>query len=220
MKFFLIILLLFLSHQNTHAQKGFNKEMTAWSFLYGYGRMDQDIKEDQDLTPTGSTYKFSYGKREKYFDYSIMFRYGTLNDDFSFSNIDGEILHNNFSVGGQLGFWLFSWLNIHVGYARHAISESIKGSFTEPQKDSIREKYKISSEPTSGLYAGGDLVLVKTERFQLFTNYDYYHLNGREGHVWEAMMGLRFYFNSTRSSPKSNWLGEMFKFFWESSTKP
>jgi hypothetical protein len=133
-----------------------------------------------------------------------------MSDDITFENVDGELKSNDLTFAFNGGFWPFSWLKLHGGYAFHLIKEKVTGDYTDSQNTDIEEEYRLNSDNVYGIYGGADLVLYQTKSFQFFANYDYYYLNGKNAHQWEAMAGMRFYLSGKSSVGKGNFFVKMF----------
>lgn len=186
------------------------KEATGWSFLVGRGELNSGRKHAEGVDPSGTTFKGSWSHRSKYFEPGLMVRHGKFTDDLTFAGTTGEFTQTDLTLGAQVGFWAFSWLKLNGGYAYHIAKEKVSGEFTTSQQETIKETYKISEDSTYGLYGGADLVLIKSDKFQFFLNYDYYHLNGVRAHQWEAMAGFRFYISGKSSVGKGNYFVKIF----------
>lgn len=171
------------------------KNRLAWSFLYGQG----SNKNEFDYTPTGPAYKIMFGARMTNFDINLQLRYVKMSDDITYAGTDGNIKNRNVAAGIHFGYWVFSFLNLHVGYAKHMINQDLSGSYTTKQVTELNTKYGIEEKDTGGLYTGVDLVLLQSNSFQFFVNGDYYRLNQMEAHDWEVLGGFRFYFDATSS---------------------
>ncbi len=206
-----IALILCLLSSSAYAKEaGGAREASSFALLLGQGSLNDGGKKNDGVEPKGTTFKGVWGQRSKYFETGLMVRYGKLTDAFKFENTKGQIVHNNIALGGQAGFWAFSWLQVHVGYAYNGITESIEGDYTVQQEDRIKEDYRLNGKPTYGAYFGGDLVIAQTKDFQFFMNYDYYHLNKLKAHYWEGMVGARIYTGPSKVG-KGNFFVKMFK---------
>lgn len=205
----ILILIFLLMSTSSFAARG-KKENTSWSFLFGQGEYVEGRKKTNDIAPDGAVYKLIYGSRKNYWEFGASFRYAHLSDEIKIGAKDGELSHNDMAVGLQAGFWAFSWLQLHVGYAKHYSYEDLSGDFTDQEKETFKETYNVSNKNTAGLYTGVDLVLLQSNSVQFFLNYDYYHINSQKAREWEAMAGLRFYVTPSKSESKTNWFKKMF----------
>lgn len=186
------------------------KEASGWALMGGYGNLNDGFKKAEALEPTGTTFKGAWTHRTKYFDKGLMVRHGKFTDELTYEDIKADFSHSDLTLGVMGSFWLFSWFNVHGGYAYHTISERVSGDFTDNEQTEVEEKYNINRTSVFGLYGGADLVLFQTKSFQLFLNYDYYHLNGLRAHQWEAMAGFRFYTSSSNVG-KGNFFVKFFR---------
>lgn len=186
------------------------KDASSWSIMFGRNSLSDGKKQAEDLNPTGNSFKGAWAHRTKYLEAGVMIRYSKLTDDLEFEDIKGDFTRSDLTLGAQAGFWAFSWLKAHVGYAYHSINEKVHGNFSSSQNEDMIDTYRIVSSPTYGIFAGGDLVLIKNKTFQFFLNYDYYHLNGLRSHDWEAMAGIRIYLGPSKVG-KGNFFIKLFR---------
>lgn len=206
-KLLLSLVLLFSSSLALSSQF---KEASGWALMGGYGSLNDGFKKAEELEPTGTTFKGAWTHRTKYFDKGLMVRYGKFTDELTYDDIKADFSHSDLTLGLMGSFWLFSWFNIHGGYAYHTISERISGGFTADQQTEVEEEYNINRTSVFGLYGGADLVLYQNKSFQFFLNYDYYHLNGLKAHQWEAMAGIRIY-TAASNVGKGNFFVKFFR---------
>ncbi len=206
----IILVLGLLSTSAFSKDAGGGREASSWALMVGQGTLNDGGKKSEGFTPSGTTFKGIWGHRSKYFESGLMVRYGKLTDEFKFENTKGKIVHNNIALGGQAGFWAFSWLKAHVGYAYNGITESVEGDYTVQQELDIRDQYELNGKPTYGIYFGGDLILAQSKDFQFFLNYDYYHLNKLKAHYWEGMVGARIYTGPSKVG-KGNFFVKLFQ---------
>ena len=188
-----------------------SKDSTGWALLAGQSTLIDGRKMAEDTKPVGTSFKGTWASRSKYFETGFILRYATMKDDITFENVDGELKTNDVTVGIHGGFWPFSWIKVHGGYAVHFMRESVSGDFTATQKSDLEEEYRLHTNQVFGLFGGADLVLYQTKSFQFFTNYDFYYLNGSNAHQWEAMAGVRFYLSGKSSVGKGNFFVKMFR---------
>lgn len=208
-KLFLCALVLSVSNFAWSNSKAQLKDATSWSLLYGRASLKDGTKHAEDLSPTGNSFKGIWGHRSNYFEVGFMVRYAKLTEDLKFETVPGEFSHKDLTLGIQGGFWAFSWLQLHLGYAYHGITEKVTGEFTEQQDEDLSELYGLVDSTVFGVYGGADLVLLRNERFQFFVNYDYYYLNSLNAHDWEAMVGLRIYLKPSNVG-KGNFFVKLF----------
>jgi hypothetical protein len=192
MKTFLIIVTLICASQTLLAANSSRPRGTtaSWSLLYGYS---QNVN-NQNYKPGGAAYKLQLGTRwDNNIESNFFARYTSQADDITYSSIDGKIKRNVLTGGVQFGYWFFSILKLHAGYAFHITSNDVSGSYSSSQVSTINSNYGLANKTTKGLFAGADLALLQGTSFQLFANYDYYHINHADAHDWEGMLGIRFY---------------------------
>ncbi|MDO9181497.1 MAG: hypothetical protein Q7U04_03770 [Bacteriovorax sp.] len=203
MKKNLIIIILIFTPFSLFAANGGRASInsSSWSLLYGYSQNVNNL----NYKPAGASYKFQFGTRwDSNVEINFFGRYTSQKDNISFSNIDGSITRADQTAGIHFGYWLFSVFNLHAGYALHNNSHKIAGAYSSTQSTTIKSNYNLGELNTKGLLAGADLVLLQSTSFQLFTNYEYYHLNHLKSHDWEAMVGIRFYPGPSKNSSSSS----------------
>ena len=183
---------------------------SSWALLYGYS---QNINT-QGHKPIGPSYKLLFGNRwENNVEINFFGRYASQKANINFSSTEGNINRTDLTGGIHFGYWLFSALNLHAGYAIHKNTSKVAGSYSNTQISTIKTNYNLSDLSVKGLLGGADLVLLQGSTFQLFTNYEYYHLNHSSAHDWEAMVGIRFYPGPSKGSTGSS--GSFFSKFFE-----
>lgn len=195
---------------------------TSFALQYGRSQLNDGEKRAENLEPSGNTYKLILSERFSKAEVSAMFRYAALSDDFKFEGTEGEFKQTQGSFGLHVGYWIFPWLQPHIGFARHGISEKIKGKFSASQESDIEDKYAVEGKTAQGLYSGVDFSLFSSKSMQLFLNYNYYHFNNIAAHDWEICAGLRIYFGSSgkkRDAKDDGVFTKMFKDMLEFMTK-
>ncbi len=212
LKSLLITIALILFTNSTWAQA--KKDTLSLSLLYGI----TENKNDKGYTPKGSSYRFLIGNRSGNSEFNLNFRYAKKTDEFTYSGTGGEISNTGISGGIQVGYWFFNRVNLHIGFAKHITTETLSGNFTTIQKSTLQTTYKIQDRDTFGFYGGSDIALLNFNSFQLFGNYEYYHLNGWSSTEWEAMVGMRFYFSGSKMG-EGNFFVKIFKNLFEASGK-
>jgi Protochlamydia outer membrane protein len=211
-KLFIFVISLIASQTLLAASGGSSKiNSSSWSLMYGYS---QNVNND-NYKPTGAAYKFLLGYRfDNNFEPNFYLRYASQKADITSSSIEGNIDRSNIGYGLQVGYWLFSALNLHVGFGFHSISHKVVGAYSSTQKSTIEGDYKLANSSPKGLLAGADLVLLQSKSFQLFTNYEYYHLTHAQAHDWEAMLGIRFYPGPSKGGGESSFFTKLFKWIF------
>jgi len=187
-----------------------SKESTAWTLFYGRGTHVDGRKKAEDITPTGNAFKGTWSSRTKYFESGFLVRYANLTDEFTYQSTDGVLKNTDLTLALHGGFWPFSFLKLHGGYAFHRINESIDGDFTDTQRTTMETKYRLINRDIYGLMGGADLILLQSKSFQFFANYDFYYLNGSNAHQWEAMAGIRLYLSGGTKVGKGNFFVKLF----------
>ncbi|MBY0414304.1 MAG: hypothetical protein K2Q18_09065 [Bdellovibrionales bacterium] len=203
MKILILAFLFFLS--NSYAADMSHKDNIAWTLNYGYGQNSST----RGFSPAGPNYRLSFGGRMEKLELGFAMSYADQKDNVTYSNVNADITRQNISPSVNVGFWVFSALKLHVGYARHYIVEEVKNSGTSSNEDLITKHYQVVKKDTGGLFGGADLVLLQSSAVQLFVNYDYYRLNSMDAHDWQAMAGFRFYFDA-KASGSSGTFGKYF----------
>lgn len=188
---------------------------SSWSLLFGHSQNEND----HNYRPVGQSYKVVFGYRfPSNVEINFFGRLADQKDDLTISGVEGNISRGIFSYGLHFGYWIFSALNIHAGYALHTGSEEVKGNFSSSKVSTIKTDYQLNDRYSSkGLMAGADLAILQNSTFQLFVNYEYYHLNHINSHEWDAMVGLRFYPGTSKGGAESSFFAKFFK--WVSDRK-
>ena len=211
MKKILLILILTMSHAlfaaSSSSGRGTRVNSSSWSLLYGYSK---NVNE-QNYRPGGQSYKLQLGNRtDSNLETNFFLRYASQKDDLTFSNIEGNIVRKTLSFGVNFGIWIFSAFNVHAGYAFHSGSSDVSGAYSTSQQTTINSNHGLGRFSSKGLLAGADLVLLQGTTYQFFTNYEYYHLNHKNSHDWEAMAGLRFYPGPSKSGGSPSFFSKLF----------
>nr|BDT28086.1 hypothetical protein BHI3_15520 [Bacteriovorax sp. HI3] len=208
----LFIMLLLIGSQSLFAAPGGQHKInsSSWSLLYGYGKNDNN----QNYKPGGPSYKALMGIRwESNVELNLFIRYASQKDDIKFSNIEGDISRTSLTGGLHFGYWIFSFFNVHAGYALHSSETKVNGNYSASQTSTIKTDYNLGRLSSKGLMAGADVVLLKGKYLQLYANYDYYHHLHESSNDWEAMVGIRLYPGPSSGSGSSGTGSFFTKFF-------
>jgi hypothetical protein len=198
---FIVTLILLSSSIFAASSSGRNGiNSSSWSLLYGYS----ENRNKKGFTPGGQAYKLEFGNRwSTNTEINFFISYISQFDAITYSGTAGKIERTSNNGGMWIGYWIFPAFNLHAGYATQNNTYKVKGSFTSSQVSSIESNYSLKNNPTKGLFAGADFVLLQNTTFQLFTNYEYYHLNHAQAHDWEVMAGIRFYPGESKGTGSS-----------------
>lgn len=189
---------------SSSGRRGINT--SSWSLLYGYS---ENINK-KDYKPGGASYKFLLGYRfDNNCESNFLLGFSDQIGDITYSGIEGNIKRKSVSYGLQFGYWIFSALKLHVGYAFHGVTHTLSGAYSANQETTINKNYGLENSSPKGLMGGVDLALLQSQTFQLYANYDYYRLNHQDAHDWEAMVGIRIYPGPSKGGSESSFFGKL-----------
>jgi hypothetical protein len=192
LKFFIF----FILFSSTLMARDFSKGglVNATGLLVGYSHFVEPEKDQDNLVPSGASYKLSFTRRASFLESGLILRHTRLDKEISYGGDQATIEHRNWSAGLQVGFWIVPWFNLHGGYASHLMDQYVEGShLTYTEIQSAKDDFNLRTGTNSGSYWGADLAILSVGDLQIFANYDFYRMHTPQSYEWEIMFGFRFY---------------------------
>ena len=160
----------------------------------GYGQLNQEALDSNNVNPSGLTYGIGGGVRQNYFEFEGVLQKLDLSGDVDHDGAGNTFKHEQTSITFALNFYLSKSFYARLGYSINRIDQTLEEAVSAASMEGAREAYKMKEDTNAdGVVYGAGYVFYDSGKLALFSQFESLSMPTADANVWNISLGFRYH---------------------------